>query len=719
MIHDCPKVSVIVPIYNGEPYVDRCLKGITGQTVSDIEILLMVGPGDDTSLEQCIQWQREDERVILFSRRDKGLGDARNYGLMAARGTYIAFVDVDDAIEPDFLEKMTAPLEMHDEADITCCGFDRVWEDGTSREGWIPGTSGKMETTISSYYEKIYYGVVWNKVYRRSWLLERDILQFAGCHEDDAMHLMLAAQVKSVYFVREELYHYNCGHPGSLMQDQNNRLQYFDAMEFSIGYLKRHGLFEENQSFIFGKIRDRMYAFFLDMKGDPRFPEAAERLCETYFKEDYNRERLRIENLKRAFKEKIVMFGAGHDGMELLKEIGSNRVSGLIDNNPVLKGTNLNGVPVYSLDEYIRMEMNADIVISSSKYCREMERQLLDAGIRSYYTAADYLLKRQFKDVKKRIILMNTPVHTNIGDHAIAEAEQIFIRKYLPQYEVTELTEEQCLGQRYVIKQLVRQDDVIAITGGGFLGSLWMKKAEQNVRNILWDYGEQKIVIFPQTLFFEHSAYGQYQYGSSKQYYTSCRNLTIFLREKRSYDTARELAGDCARCYLVPDIVLSVGAWGKPEQLREGAALCLKSNQESVLTADERRLIETRLVNRGFRVLRTTMYDCCKVSQKNREERIKGKLRELQSYALVITDALHCMIFCALSGTPCVAINNISRKLEGVYQWISELDYIAFAEGMEYVDACIDKVLSAECTRYIYNYGPYFKLLRKAVEDES
>ena len=84
-----PLVSIIVPIYNAEKYIDRCLESICSQSYSNIEILLMLSVCTDQSLSNCARWQKKDKRIIIVSRKDNSLGDARNFAFGISKGKYI------------------------------------------------------------------------------------------------------------------------------------------------------------------------------------------------------------------------------------------------------------------------------------------------------------------------------------------------------------------------------------------------------------------------------------------------------------------------------------------------------------------------------------------------------------------------------------------------------------------------------------------------------
>ncbi len=121
------RITVIVPVYHAERHLSCCLASIAGQTWRDLEILLVNDGSQDDSLEICRQWAERDRRIRVLNQENQGVSQARNLGLSQAAGDYISFVDADDWLEPDALEKLLACLEA-DGSDMALCGFREVGE---------------------------------------------------------------------------------------------------------------------------------------------------------------------------------------------------------------------------------------------------------------------------------------------------------------------------------------------------------------------------------------------------------------------------------------------------------------------------------------------------------------------------------------------------------------------------------------------------------------
>lgn len=124
------KISVIVPVYNAEAYLDKCIESLIRQSYDNLEIILIDDKSTDKSLKICYEWRERDERISVFEHsNNKGQASARNLGLEKASGKYITFVDSDDWIEEKLIEKLYNKLK-EENADISCCGFRLVYEKG-------------------------------------------------------------------------------------------------------------------------------------------------------------------------------------------------------------------------------------------------------------------------------------------------------------------------------------------------------------------------------------------------------------------------------------------------------------------------------------------------------------------------------------------------------------------------------------------------------------
>ena len=126
-------ISIIIPIYNVEKYLSKCIESLVGQTYKDIEIILINDGSPDHCLSICEQYSKKDNRIIVIDQENKGVSAARNAGLKMAKGEYIGFVDPDDWIAVDMYEGLHSVIKQSD-VDMVICGYEYYSEDGALDE---------------------------------------------------------------------------------------------------------------------------------------------------------------------------------------------------------------------------------------------------------------------------------------------------------------------------------------------------------------------------------------------------------------------------------------------------------------------------------------------------------------------------------------------------------------------------------------------------------
>ena len=117
-------ISIIVPVYKVEPYLDRCIQSIVNQTYKNLEIILVDDGSPDNCPVMCDTWAQRDTRIKVIYKKNSGLADARNMGLEVAKGTYLTFVDSDDYVDERFVECLYAQIQESD-AQISCVDLQK------------------------------------------------------------------------------------------------------------------------------------------------------------------------------------------------------------------------------------------------------------------------------------------------------------------------------------------------------------------------------------------------------------------------------------------------------------------------------------------------------------------------------------------------------------------------------------------------------------------
>ena len=202
-------ISVIVPIYQVEPYLDRCVKSIVNQTYKNIEIILVNDGSPDGCPAICDAWAERDSRVKVIHKENGGLSDARNAGLAVAAGDLISFIDSDDWIEPDFLTALYDAMEQTG-AKIAECATTYAAEDGTAiriREETLPSPLDRTEALRRLVLEDGVYQTVWNKLYRRE-VIQGVPFAVGKYNEDEFWTYQVFDRIKKLAIVETPLYNY-------------------------------------------------------------------------------------------------------------------------------------------------------------------------------------------------------------------------------------------------------------------------------------------------------------------------------------------------------------------------------------------------------------------------------------------------------------------------------------------------------------------------------
>ena len=310
-------------------------------------------------------------------------------------------------------------------------------------------------------------------------------------------------------------------------------------------------------------------------------------------------------------------------------------------------------------------------------------------------------LKRMREDESPKIILIGTPVHGNLGDHAIAEEEKIFLNDFFPEYNVYEILMPMFHVCKRQIKKNIKNVDVIIISGGGWMGNLWIHN-EITIREIIQSYPENLIVIFPQTVFYTDDINGDEECKITSKIISKHKNLQLFLRDQKSFEFVQEnyIFSGFSGASLFPDMVLyGRGRYATSEYI-EGSKLinvCLRNDCEGMIKNKDE-LIDK--ISKNYFVRKITTVVPYRVPLKNRKKELTLLWNEFSEAKLTITDRLHAMLFSVLNGTPCIAIDNKTGKVFGVLSWIDNSGMILRATSIEDVLLCIPKAMKMEKRKY-------------------
>ena len=227
-------ISVIVPVYNMEQYLERCVNSILRQTYEKLEIILVDDGSTDASPRMCDVFAKRDGRIKVVHKTNGGLSDARNAGLAVATGDYIGYVDSDDWIVHDMYEHMYRSCVEQD-AQLCVCRYFSEYADRTEGGGsgeCVPLTRDELlRIYIGGHAQYVIYNSVWSKLFRRS--LVEGVVFPKGRNSEDIMYTTRAfCKLDKAVYLDKCLYHYVLDREGSIMNVSRGARMFQDELPF-------------------------------------------------------------------------------------------------------------------------------------------------------------------------------------------------------------------------------------------------------------------------------------------------------------------------------------------------------------------------------------------------------------------------------------------------------------------------------------------------------
>lgn len=257
----CPaKVSLIIPVYNVEKYLGKCLESCRNQTLNDLEIICVDDGSTDSSGRILDEFAAEDSRVMVIHKENGGLSSARNAGLKVANGEWIMFLDSDDFLEPNACERVWVESQ-EEETEIIVFGSDFFPKHPVPKdEHWLRSVLYTWTQRFTDFEPYVLFHMpgakpfVWRQAFS-SMLLKEHELEFdetAKFAEDIIFQFMAFPHAKRISFIADSLYHYRVGRKGSLMQNIEKKLSEKAAWHINVvdrlaaywndnGFLEKYG----------------------------------------------------------------------------------------------------------------------------------------------------------------------------------------------------------------------------------------------------------------------------------------------------------------------------------------------------------------------------------------------------------------------------------------------------------------------------------------------
>lgn len=767
-------VSVVIPVYNVENYLRECLDSVLKQSLTEIEIICVDDGSKDGSLNILLEYAQKDGRIVVITQNNSGLSATRNCGVNQATGEYLYFLDSDDTIETDALQTLYS-LAKQNNLEVICCdgtSFSEQESCAEEAEKYKDYYNRKYSYPAVTSGSQLMYQMQKNNEYRVQCSLQlvqteyfrKNKLWFENgiLHEDNLYTYRCMLDADRAGYVHRSFFNRRLRQDSIMTKKKSfkNAYGYFITHMKMIDFLKTKQLPVEEQEaaleILYRVLQSGRYCFSeLDeserKKADQLLPEEKwlfqayigeyvkvkenlERKCHAEYEAKENAkkqlEQMCLEKtelngrLQKAFLEKDELKRRLQRAQQNGKELNERLQKAFRDKAELKSKLQIayqdkeeRGLQIKCLTEEISRnnktleEKNKKIKSQTEeiKQLRKNPAVRLERKLRS--------LKRKSVDIikpkeKGKVWLIGTPEYGNLGDHQISESELAFLNDVFPDRELKEITMDVFDQQKEELRKAIKKEDLLFFHGGGNIGNLWPRS--ENIRREAFRIWRDNIkIVLPQSICFTEDEAGKRELEISQETYSDAKDILV-CREEVSWKFAKE--NFKCQVLLTPDMVM----YSKPSELfgkyeRKGVLLCFRADKERLLTDDEKEQIEKYLEEKFCRITKCDTVLPKSIKVEERQNELNKFFEQLARSELVVTDRLHGMVFCALTGTPCIVFPNSYHKVESCAVWLNNLGYIKVVHQVSELPDALRKVL--DNVNWGYDMQDKFQELKKVLRD--
>lgn len=381
------KISIIIPVYNTEKYLRKCIDSILAQTFKDIEIICVDDGSTDKSLEILQEYQSRDNRIVILQQNRAGAGAARNLGLNFAKGEYVQFLDADDYFEPNLLEELYTRARKFD-ADLTICSSRKVDEKGNITESRNPNSPINLDKTpLEKLFNRqdfkddifcLLTPVPWNKLYLKSLIIDNGIeFPLINICEDIAFVQACVACAKRIVVCDKELINYRYNRPESMATYRTHfAIDVVKSCMYLKNFLESKGFYQElERAYIkafknyirweVAQCNDKQYKAFLE-EFKKLMPNDWE-LFKSALRKDY----ITVDFLNKFIgNKKVMLWGASFFIQNVLaQETEKNpNILGIIDRNEAAWGKSFCNYTIYPPESLYSLKPDGVVMTIWSNY---------------------------------------------------------------------------------------------------------------------------------------------------------------------------------------------------------------------------------------------------------------------------------------------------------------------------------------------------------------
>lgn len=348
-------VSIIIPVYNVQKYINKCLKSVVTQTYKKIEIIIINDGSTDKSAILCKKWARYDKRIVFISKQNEGVGFTRNYGMKISHGKYLMFIDPDDWVDKRFVEIMYYNIKKND-ADMAECNFYRINMEDESISYVNVNCIFYKEFSIK---ERMIFGLaqIWKIIVKRELIINNNILFPDTIAEDVAVYPLIVSSCNRIVSVMNYLYYYRKYRKASITNSSKNYFELPRALSYLFVSFKNIHLY--------CKYKHDLYSWSIRWLGRYLVP-ALTKL-----------NRFEYKKLESSYKKFLKIFKTDYNDINVLI-LGSYNLTRIANKSNFLE------------NPYNRIQFSSIISLMSS-----FDKTIKMPNHKNAYR--DYMLKREFK----------------------------------------------------------------------------------------------------------------------------------------------------------------------------------------------------------------------------------------------------------------------------------------------------------------------------------
>ncbi len=654
------KVSVIIPIYKVEKYIRRCIDSILAQTYRNLEILLVDDGSPDHCPEICDDYAKIDPRIRVIHKPNGGLSDARNAALKIFSGDYVYFLDGDDYVAPNLIE-VALGNAIETSADLVTFNYYRVdeYDNLLSTSYFKTGTyaiddRNRMDYIVNRLTKYTNGWEAWNRLFKGD-IIRRHQLYFWDNKvifaEDFGFSINYALHVTKITSISDVLYYYLI-RKDSIMSQATREPRLSASLALS------------------KLVEEKISASFSDTNLQKQYPLLFYSIMfeqlRSFTADNYKKAIAAINDKEYFYKQiRRVVF----------RFLSVLRYYGLRKGSIVL----------------------LHCILLLTKRWERLNVSILRMHQKGWKVREAYQVNRSRKPSKRRIFLIGSEDFKDLGEQHTAISEREYLQRILPDHGLIEITATEYEAVKKLLPWIIKRRDVLCMPGGGSIGSY--DSPATKIRNeLLKKYPKHQKIIFPQSISYEASEAGVKQLEQDQKIIRKCRNLTLCVRERHSYQLAKRYF--TCNILLVPDILLFSDYSKRINLRRSGALLLLQNSGEGEFSQTDKQLLEAiaRQYSQNLRwndlrlISEVIIYD--------RKEVVEAFIHKIAQAEYVVTDCLQGMLLCAITQTPCILLSKGNSIVAAVYEWVSEQEYILLLEELGGFEEAVQNMIRIDTAVY-------------------